>query len=65
VSIFPGELPAVDRWLASENRIALVREDADVHGVQVERRVVNGRRPVSGVTLAQIVEGICDTGQRG
>jgi hypothetical protein len=27
-------------------------------------RVV-GRRPVSGVTLAQVVEGICDTGQRG
>jgi predicted glycosyltransferase len=65
VSIFPGELGAVDRWLASENRIALVRGDADVHGVQVERRAVAGRRPISGVALAQIVEGICDTGQRG
>jgi predicted glycosyltransferase len=65
VSIFPGKHGAVDRWLASENRIALVRGDADVHGIHLARRAVEGRRPVNGVALAQIVEGICATGQRG
>lgn len=65
VSVFPGTLGAVDRWLASEQRITLVREDADADGVRFERRAVDARRPLGGPALAQIVDGICDTGQRG
>ncbi len=65
VSVFSGPDGAVDQWLAREGRVTLVRSDADARRVRVDRRPPHRLRAVSDATLAQIVQGICDTAQRG
>lgn len=60
LSIFSGRLGAVDHWLASEGRVALVRSDEDVARVRVERRPTHVAPPVSGAALAQVLQGIDD-----
>jgi predicted glycosyltransferase len=61
VSIFAGPLGAVDRWLASEGRVTLVRSDDDLRRIRVERRPPRVRPPAGNGVLSQIVQGICDT----
>ncbi|HSP98637.1 MAG TPA: DUF354 domain-containing protein [Candidatus Dormibacteraeota bacterium] len=63
VSVFSGALGAVDRWLAGEGRVTLVRSDEEARRIRIERRPPHVPREVSGVALAQIVQGICDTGE--
>jgi hypothetical protein len=63
VSNFSGTLGSVDLWLAREGRVTLVRSDEDVRRIRIERRPPYVPPEVSGVALAQIVQGICDTGE--
>jgi uncharacterized protein len=62
VSVFTGELGAVDAWLAEQGRVTLVRDDGDVERLHIERcRPPASSGPASRVVLEQIVKGICDT----
>lgn len=61
VSIFPGPLGAVDRWLASEGRVRIVRAEDEVEHVHVAHRPPHPPPPLPNAALAQIVQGICDS----
>jgi predicted glycosyltransferase len=65
VSIFPGRLGAIDRWLASEGRVTLVRSVEDAARIRVERRPPHVPGESRGAALAQIVQGICDAANGG
>lgn len=65
VTIFPGRLGAVDRWLIDAGRVRLVRSAPDAERLCVERRPLHPPAPVPGTALEQIVQGICDTARTG
>jgi predicted glycosyltransferase len=65
VSMFPGRIGTVDRWLLGEGRVTLVRGDEDVARLRIERRPPPVHTPVSDLALAQVVQAICDTGAAG
>ncbi|MBX3025818.1 DUF354 domain-containing protein [bacterium] len=65
VSVFSGRLGSVDRWLAAEGRVAVVRDVAAVARLRMPRRAPRRPAVVDGTALAQIVDGICETAAAG
>ncbi len=64
VSIFHGQLGAVDRWLVDQGRATLVRSDDDLRRIRLQRRASHALPDVSDRTLTQMVDGICATARR-
>jgi predicted glycosyltransferase len=63
VSCFSGPLGAVDRWLAGEGRVTLVRGIEDLRRIPLRKRATQASPPGNGVALGQIVQGICDAAE--
>ena len=64
VSLFHGPLGAVDRWLIEQGRATLLRSDAELGRLRVERRPPAPLPAIPDTTLAQVVQGICDTAEQ-
>jgi uncharacterized protein len=63
VSCFSGTIGAVDRWLADEGRVILVRGAEDLARVRLAKRQRRSVPDMNGAVLSQIVQGICDTAE--
>jgi predicted glycosyltransferase len=60
LSCFAGPLGAVDRWLADEGRVTLVRSADDLANLHLARRANEPLPERNGGVLKQIVQGICE-----
>jgi predicted glycosyltransferase len=58
VSVYAGRMAAVDQWLEREGRLVVLRSEADVGGVRIERRHAPHPQPASDALVQLFVERI-------